>query len=177
MSLLAKRYAEALLALGRQHGALDAVAAQVATMHECLASPAARAVLTSPDLTGPQRGELLGKLTAGAHPLVRNLVGVLEHRHRLAVLFDLHHELRQLMMHERGEVEGVVETPRALAEAEMNALGALAAKLSGKKVSLTQMHRPEVLGGVRLRVGNVLYDGSLQAALAQLGQRLLQTAI
>ena len=177
MSLLAKRYAEALHALAKAQGATDAVAAGARAVHDSLATSAARDVLLSPDLTREQRGALLGKLTAGSHALLVNFVGVLQQRHRVEVLFDFYPALRDLIMAERGEVEGVVETPRALGEADMSTLGELAERLSGKKVSLTQRHRPEVLGGVRLRIGNVLYDGSMQASLAALEQKLLQASI
>ncbi len=177
MTLLAKRYAEALHALAKAQGATDAVAAGAQAVHDALATPAAKDVLLSPDLAREQRAAMLGKLTAGCHQLLQNLVGVLVQRHRVEVLFDLYPALRDLIMAERGEVEGVVETPRALGEADMTALGTLAERLSGKKVSLTQQHRPEVLGGVRLRIGNVLYDGSMQAALADLEHKLLQASI
>jgi F0F1-type ATP synthase delta subunit len=59
----------------------------------------------------------------------------------------------------------------------MAALTGLAARLSGKKVTLTQVLAPELLGGVRLRLGNVLYDGSVLASLQQMQDRLLQASI
>jgi F0F1-type ATP synthase delta subunit len=42
---------------------------------------------------------------------------------------------------------------------------------------LTAKHNPELLGGVRLIVGNVLYDGSLRAALTQLQDKLQQSSV
>lgn len=177
MTLLAKRYAEALYALSKQHGVADAVAAQVQAMHGVLTTPGARALFTGPNVSREQRLAMLGKLTAGSHPFVANLVGVLDRRHRLEVLFDLHPALRVLVMRDRGEVEGVVETPQVLGEAEMASLTELARRLSGKTVHLVQKHKPELLGGVRLCVGNVLYDGSLQASLVLLERRMLQSSL
>lgn len=177
MTLLAKRYAEAVHSLAKAQGVTDVVAEQLGTLHAALASPQARLVLTSPDVSSERRRAVIAKISAGSHALVQNLLGVLQQRHRIAVLFDLYPALRELIMAERGEVEGVVETPRALGEDAMSALTDLANRLSGKRVSLTQKHRPDVLGGVRLCIGNVLYDGSLQAALADLEQQLLRAAI
>lgn len=176
MTLLAKRYAEALHALCKQQGVLDAVAQQVAGMHAVLCTPGARDAFLGPQAASV-RSSLLGKLTSDCHDLVKNLVAVLAHRRRLAVLFDLHPALRELVLADRGEVEGVVETPRLLEQAEMAALTSLAGRLSGKTVHLVQKHKPELLGGVRLCVGNVLYDGSLQSNLAQLGQRMLAASL
>lgn len=177
MSLLAKRYAEALFALATQQGAVDAVAADLAAIDAALAAPAARALVNSPDVKPEERARVLDKLTQGRGQLVRNTVGVLQHRRRLEVLFDLFPEFRTLVMAARGEVEGVVESAHALGADELGSLEALAGRLSGKKVKLTVAIRPEVLGGARLRVGNVLYDGSLQSQLGQLAQKLAQATV
>lgn len=177
MTLLAKRYATALHVLATQQQAVDAVAADLAAVHAALASPAARALITSPDVTAAECAGVLGKLVAGRHTLVQNLVGVLQHRRRLDVLFDLHPAYRALMMAARGELEGVAETAHPLGADELAALTALAGRLTGKKVQLTVAQRADLLGGVRLRLGNVLYDGSLRASLDQLQQKLQQSAI
>lgn len=177
MSLLANRYATALHRLAGAAGAVEAVAADVRALHAELASPAARALLTSPDVSAVERSAVLQKLAKGRHPLVQNLLGVLEHRRRLEVLFDLHAALHALLLADRGEVEGVVETPRPLDAAQLQGLAAVAGRLSGKKVTLTTAIRPELLGGVRLRIGNVLYDGSMLASLEQLEGRLLQASL
>jgi F-type H+-transporting ATPase subunit delta len=177
MSLLAKRYAEALFALANQQGAVDATATELAAVHAALASPGARALLTSPDVKPEERTRVLDKLSQGKGALVRNVFGVLQHRRRLEVLFDLHPAFRDLVMAARGEVDGVAESAHPLAADEVASLEALAGRLSGKKVKLTVAIRPDVLGGVRLRVGNVLYDGSLQSQLGQLAQRLAQASV
>jgi len=177
MTLLSKRYATALHRLAMASGAADAVGADVLALHRDVSSPGARALLTSPDVREAERLAVLGKLGAGRHQMVQNLIGVLQHRRRIEVLFDLHPEYHALALAQRGEVEGKVETPHALGAAEMASLTVLAGQLSGKKVTLTQELRPALLGGVRLRVGNVLYDGSMQQALQQLEQKLMQASI
>lgn len=177
MTLLAKRYATALLSLAKAAGAVDAVGADLRTLHAALASPAARALLTSPDVTMAERGSLLQKLGAGRHTLVQNTIGVLQHRRRLEVLVDLYPAFRTLQQIEHGEIDGIAEAPHALDAGELAALTELAGRLSGKKVTLSTQIRPELLGGVRLRLGNVLYDGSLQASLDQLATRLRQASV
>lgn len=177
MTLLAKRYAEAVYASAKGQGAVDAVAADLHAVQQSLASAAAQSLLTSPDVTPAERAAILDKLVAGRHALTKNLVGVLQHRRRLEVLFSIHDAFRTLLMAERGEVQGVAESAHALAADELAALTTLAGRLSGKKVQLTATVRPELLGGVRLVVGNVLYDGSLRAALDQLQHKLAQAPV
>lgn len=176
MTLLAKRYAAALHALATEQNVVDAVGKDLAALHAALALPGARALVSSPDVTASERSALLGKLCGGSD-LLRNLVGVIQQRRRLEVLFDLYPAYRDLVMAAQGEIEGVAESAHALDAGELAALAALAGRLSGKKVPLTAALRPELLGGVRLRIGNVLYDGSLRAALDQLEQKLSQATV
>lgn len=174
MTLLAKRYATALFALAKDKGVTDAVASDLAELHGELHAPHAGDLLTSPDVAADERVGILAKLTAGRHDLVANLVGVLQHRRRLEVLCDLPAAFRELYMDDRGEVEGTAESAHPLDEQELKSLTELACRLSGKQVVLTATHVPDLLGGVRLYVGNVLYDGSLRAALNQLQDKLQQ---
>ena len=177
MTLLAKRYATALFALAKDKGAVDAIASDLSQLHGELHAPHAAALLTSPDVHVEERQQILNKLTAGRHELVANLVGVLQHRRRLEVLADLPTAFRELLMADRNEVSGVAESAHPLNEEELKALTELACRLSGKKVTLTAKHRPDLIGGVRLVVGNVLYDGSLPAALNQLQNKLQQSIV
>lgn len=177
MSLLGKRYATALLLAARGAAAVDRIGDDLETLHGALLEPAVRALLTSPDLKGTEREAVLEKLGAGRHPLVQNLLQVLLRRRRLEVLFDLQPEWRALVMAERGEADGTVETPRPLGAEETRRLAEVAERLAKKKVALRVEVRPELIGGVRLRVGNVLFDGSVKSALDQLEQRLLQVPV
>lgn len=177
MTLLAKRYAVALFTLAVDKGVVDAVADDLVRLHAELSDPAARQLLTSPDVSASERQGVLDKLVAGRHQYVENLVGVLQHRRRLEVLAELPAAFRELWMASRGELEGVAESAHPLDAAELTQLTALAGRLTGKQVLLSAAHRPELIGGVRLKLGNVLYDGSLRAALEQLETHLQQTTV
>ncbi len=177
MSLLARRYATALFLAARGKGAQEAVAQDLQALHGTLNAAATRALLASPDISGAERSALLDKLAAGRHPLVGGLLKTLQHRRRLEVLPDLHPAYRHLLMADKGEQDCVVETARPLDQEQLAQVEALAAKLSGRRVRVTVAVRPELLGGVRLRIGNELYDGSLSTALEQLERNLMQAAI
>jgi F-type H+-transporting ATPase subunit delta len=177
MSLLAKRYAGALFGLAAEQGVAERVAADLDALHRDCAAPGSRALLLSPDIGAAERGIVLEKLGHGRHRLVQNLIGVLQHRRRLAVLGDIAPTFHALLLEHRGELEGTAEVARPLDQAQLGQLAALASRLSGRQVTLKSALRPELLGGVRLVVGNTLYDGSLRAALDQLEQALLQATL
>lgn len=176
MSLLARRYATALHLAAKEQGAADQVLDDLTAVHAALAAPLL-SMLQSPDLTADERQRVLATLGRGRHQLVQNLLQLLQHRHRLEVLPALQPAYRELVMQERGQQDGVVETPLPLDQDELMHLQQLASRLSGKQVSLTTKLRPELIGGVRLLVGNVLFDGSVKSALDQLEQQLLQARV
>ena len=177
MTLLARRYASALFLAAREQGAVADVGKDLAALHPVLAAPAARAVLLSPDLKTEERQRLLERTAQGRHPLVQGLLRTALQRRRLELLPDLQPAFRELELQERGEVEGVAEVARPLDAADLQQVTALAQRLAGKKVILRVEVHPGLIGGLRLRLHNELYDGSVSTALAQLEQRLMQAAI
>lgn len=177
MSLLARRYANALFLAAREQGAIAAVGKDLEVLHHALSAPGAKAVLLSPDLKAHEREGLLERLAQCRHQLVKGLLNTALHRRRLEMLPDLQPAFRHLELKERGEVEGVAETAKPLDAGDLAQVEALAQKLAGKKVMLRVEVKPELIGGLRLRLGNELYDGSVSSALEQLERKLMQVAI
>ena len=77
----------------------------------------------------------------------------------------------------RGKVVGVVETAKLIDEAGIKVLEAHAAKLTGKNVTLEVEFNSDLIGGVRLRLGNTLYDGSVATILEDLERSLMEAPI
>lgn len=177
MSLLAKRYATALHLAAKAAGAVEQVEGQLQSLHLGLQDRAVRDLMVSPDVGEQQRDAVISKLSAGMHPLVANLMRVAQRRRRLSVLSDISPAYSRLCMQERGEIEGIVQTPKPLSAADMQTVQATADRLSGKKCRLSVEVRPELIGGIRLILGNVSYDGSVQSTLRQLEQQLLQANV
>lgn len=177
MTLLAKRYASALHLAAKAGNAVPQVESDLMALHAALQDRAVLGLLTSPEVAQGQRQRVVEKLGQGRHALVQNVLAVALQRRRQQMLPDLYPAFRALCMQERGEVEGVVETPRKLGPDDLARLAELAKGLCGKKCLLEQRERPELIGGVRLIVENVLYDGSVLSSLQQLEQKLLSASV
>lgn len=177
MTAIARRWARALFEVSEARQVIDAVAGELASLDEILADAELRAIVTRAELPGSVVHKIVERLAEGRHELVRNLLVAIGTRRRLPVLVDLRAAFDSLVLASRGEVTGTVESARALGAAELAGLEAAAAKLSGKKVHLTVRENPGLIGGVRLRVGNTLWDGSVVAALEGLRERLLEVPI
>lgn len=173
MSLIAHRYAKALFLAATEKDAVDAVDRDLITFGAALENEEIRGILLNPDTGEDTRSKALQKLAAGGHELTRSLIGVLLRRRRVEVLPELPDAFRALVRASRNEADGVIESARELAPEQIAELEKVAARLSGKTVTLTQRVMPELLGGVRLRVANTLYDGSVATALQELEQQLM----
>lgn len=184
MGATARRYAQALFAAASGQNAIDAVLDELAALDAALANPETRTVALSPEVPSSVRRRALAKLTAHAHVLVRNLVQVLIERRRESVLLELEPAFRALVQAARGELTGVIETARPLGDQEVAAIqrtvGNLLQQSLGRhfqKTVLSVAVNPDLIGGVRVRVGNTLFDRSLRSALEELNERLLGAQI
>lgn len=175
MSLIAQRYAAALFEVAQTRGHTQAVAADLEQLHAALGTPEGRAFLTDPRVSAKTLADLLDRAMASGSESTRSFLRVLRERRRTAILPDLHAEFAALVRAKAGEAIAKVETARPLGDAEREALRKHLSRLSGKQVVLEVRDNPELLGGVRARIGNTLYDGSLLGELEALQQKLLQT--
>ncbi len=178
MSLLARRYAGALFAAARERDAVDAVVADLAAIDAVLADDGIRRAIASPEISAATRGKVLERLGEGRHELTRNLLGVLQHRRRAAILPELREAFDADVRESRGEVVGIVESARALGQADLDEVERLAGRLAGDRtVFLTLRENPSLIGGIRLKIGNTLYDGSVATKLDELHKRLMEAPI
>ena len=181
MSRIAQRYAKAIFDVAKDAGAVDAVDADLAHVASALRDPELGSTVLSPDTRNAVRARILekvlGSATGGGHPLTKNLLGVVLHRRREAVLSELSAAFKRLLHESRGKVIGLVETARSIDEADLQALEARATELAGKNVTLEVKINPELIGGVRIRVGNTLFDGSVATALEDLERALMEAPL
>jgi F-type H+-transporting ATPase subunit delta len=177
MSLLTQRYAKAIFEVAEKAGAVDAVAGDLARLSTTLSDPALGGPILSPDTKAEARERVLQSILGDAHDLTRNLVGVVLRRRREAVLPDLASEFAAMQRAARGEVLGILESAKPVDELAVREMENRAATVAGKKVTLEVNVDEELIGGVRIRLGNTLYDGSVATAIEDLHRRLMDAPI
>ena len=178
-SATARRYARALFAAASGQDAVDAIAEELAGLHASFADEATRTLVLSPEVPAGVRRRSLEKLTGHSHPLLRNLVQVLLERRREAVLPELQPAFAAMVRESRGELVGRIETARPLDQEQSAALQKAIARLFPRAsgIQFQESMNPGLIGGVQVRVGNTLFDGSLRSALEELNERLLGAQI
>lgn len=172
---VARNYAEALLALGERHQAVAAYGALLDVVAGAVTSaPKLEAILASPRIPKERKKQLFREALAGhaPAPFVRFLEAVVQ-RGRQGLVRDIAREYEQLVDVHLGRVHAGVTTAHQV-DAEMaEAIAAALAKMVGKEVLPHFRTDPKLLGGLVVRIGDRVLDGSLRRRLLRLRYRML----
>lgn len=172
MSAIASRYARAFADVVFAHN-LDANQAQqqLADLAELVRdSQELRRVLENPAVPHPQKIKLLDAVVGrlGGSQQVRNCAAILVDKRRIGLLPEIAEQLKAEINERLGFAEAEVATSRDLSADERSALEQQVSKLTGKKVRARYQRDPQLLGGVVVKVGSTIYDGSVRGQLQRL---------
>lgn len=174
---IAARYVNALFTLAAEQKALDAVAEALAALGKLLADSADfTALCHSPVLSRVAKMQAVEAIAKKIklQPLVAQLLTVLANNQRLSVLPAVITEFAARMRDHHGEVVADVATATKLDAATEKSLTSNLSKYTGKKVVLRVQEKPEILGGLTVRIGGMMIDASVSGKLARLKDRLSQ---
>lgn len=173
-SLIAERYAKALLRAAQAEKALDVVGIQAQGLSQALqGAEGAQRFLADPTAEpGAKLAVMVAAFEGGPHAVFNSfLAAVLEHkRERFLPLILL--SFIKLYDEAEGRGEGSLGTARPLAAGEVKLLEAELSRRLGRQVTLKPYTEKELLGGAVLRLGDTVYDASLSSRLKRLGQLL-----
>lgn len=166
---IARRYAKALLALGRDDGLVDRLGDDLARFERALAGDVGD-VMSNPVFTQAERRGVLDKVLPGLalHPTTMNFLRLLLDKNRFAALSDIVREYRALADDEAGRVRALVTTATELSPALREQVTQALIGATGRKVVLETKVDPALLGGMVARVGSRVYDASLRTRLERL---------
>ena len=174
---LARRYAKAIIEIGREHKNLDKMGADLRSLAKAMTdSPELVTVLTNPAIRRGDRRRVIDALLQriGTQPLTQNLVYLLLDGERLASLTAISREVDAMIEALAGRIAVEVTSAKPLDAAELSQITIALEKLSGKKVAITKREDASLLGGVVAKLGDVVYDGSLRTQLRTLRDELIK---
>ena len=130
-------------------------------------------VLANPELSRQQKAELMLDIGGGhLSEEGQNLVKLLAENGRIGVLPEIAEAFEYAKAEHEGSVDVEVTTAFALKPAQEEALASALKKKLGREVRITSHEDPELIGGFRLRAGDMVIDGSVAAQLSQLAHEL-----
>jgi F-type H+-transporting ATPase subunit delta len=171
---VALRYAQGLLEAARVEDVVAGVAESYAAVDKAVAaSPGLIAFLEGPQVSEDEKRELLDRLFAGrVEPVLLRFFRLLVDKNRIEHLVDIGREFARLAEKAQGYERAVVITAVPLPGDLEFALSERLSRLTGAKIIMEKRVRPEVLGGVSVRIGDEVIDGTLRTQLALLRDHL-----
>ena len=169
------QYANALADVALQQGAAEPVLKQLNDFAGAYAESAElRNFLASPAVTPKEKHAVTEKLSArlGASKILRNfLFLVIDHR-RTLMIPELAEAFEAVIRERQGVAEAEVTSATEMSAAQKKTLGQSLEKKTGKKIEARYAVDAKLLGGVVVRIGDTVYDGSLRHRLNEMRAKL-----
>jgi len=174
----ARRYAEAVFQLAVRDDDVARWRADLAAAVAAVGESRVARVLADRGLAFEARQHLIEAVMGSAiRTPVRNLALLLLQRGRLESLPGVLAEFVRLDNARQGIVTATATSAVPLEPAEVRELTARLEQLTGGSIELSQRVDPALLGGVQVRLGDRLIDGSVRGRLERLRHRLASGAL
>jgi len=178
LSTIARPYAQGLLKaaveakLGKEQA--EELACCVDAIAQAVASPDMAQIVGDPKVTDDALYDAVaGTLGADAPELALNLLRVVVENARLEAMGEIARQFREIKNLSEGVADAYIETAFEMKAAEIEALVAsLGSSFPGVKLTPVVTVNKDLIGGVRVRVGDRVLDGSIRTRLAQMQESL-----
>ncbi len=171
---VAARYAGALFAVADRNGILDAVATDLELMRRFLAEvPHLRAIVMEPLVSDTRKNKVADeafgdRVTAAS----LNFLKLLIRKRREDLLDECAREFGILLAAKNNTADAEVSSAVPLTPAQAEKLTAGLQTLTGKTIKMTMSVDPALVGGIVVRIGDTVMDGSVRGKLERLERQL-----
>ena len=166
-STVARPYAEAAFKLAEGSGALAKWAEMLAALATVSQDPRVRAAVGDPNLSDAKvAGLFISILSLSGEG--ENFIRVLAENGRLDLLPEIHTQFHALRNEREGVIEAEVVSAFELSGAQLADLVQRLEKKTGRKVKAKVQLDKELIGGIKVVLGDKVIDGSARAQLGAL---------
>ncbi|MCA9409685.1 MAG: ATP synthase F1 subunit delta [Candidatus Omnitrophica bacterium] len=176
-SVLAQRYGEGLFRVVRETGKYQEVAAELASFLSLIqTSPQVKDLMENPVYGTSERLSFLEgvKEKANFSETTHGLLYVLIERNRIEHLESILQSFEDLYRDELGLVSAEVTVASEIDAAAQAKIKELVHALTQKSPELDIKTDPDIIGGLKIKVGNTILDASLKSKLERMHQALLE---
>jgi F-type H+-transporting ATPase subunit delta len=172
-----RRYADAAFEIALRDGTVETWRKELDSAAEVSAETELGRVLANPAIPLDERVKVAEEVFASITGPTRNLILLLVRRRRIEQLPRVAAEFRRLDDQRNGLTHATATSAAPLGADEIRAITARLEELTGGKVALETAVDPSLLGGVVVRVGDRLLDGSVRGRLERLRNQLASGAL
>lgn len=172
---LSQKYAKAVFALAVEENKLTEFGAQLAEASQVIANHAELAAfIKNPQVKAEAKRNVFARLfQEGVSPMIYNFFMLLIDKHRESLLGEIAGEYKKLANAAQGIVEAKVTVAEKLSEAQRAKLVKKLQETTGKTVVIETKIDKSIIGGVVVRIGDKLIDGSVMRQMQSLKTQLL----
>ncbi|WP_332691989.1 F0F1 ATP synthase subunit delta [Halalkalibacter lacteus] len=173
---VANRYAFALFQLANEKKQLDKVNNELKTIKEVVeTTPELVSYLDHPKVTTKQKQEFVQKQFSGSvSELSLHTLLLLIERKRTDILVPMVNKFKDLAYEAQDVAEATVYSVKPLTDAEQAEIAKVFAKKAKKsKLEVKNIVDSELIGGIKIRIGDRIYDGTLKAQLDSMKRKLV----
>lgn len=174
-TIIAKRYANALFQLGQEQSKLEQMETELRTLREVYRhNHELVTFLQHPRVTVDQKKKLVNDSFNTFSTEIVNTLKLLIDRHREEIVPEMIEAFIIKMNDAKGIADATVYSTRELSDQEKKRISeTFAPKVGKRSLNLTNIVDSSILGGMRLRVGNRIFDGSVSGKLSRMERKLV----
>jgi F-type H+-transporting ATPase subunit delta len=174
---IAEVYSRALFDAAKDNGALDEVHEQLAQFTDELEqSRELQVFFFSPYFSSEEKKDGVGRLIEGGDDYFVNFLELLAEKHRMPAIFRIRREFEALWQEENKLLPVQVTSAVELDRQVLDEIGRRIEEQTGRRVDLSAAVDPHVLGGLVVRVGNMVLDASIRMKLERLRKQVARAA-
>jgi F-type H+-transporting ATPase subunit delta len=177
MEEIAEVYSRALFEAAQENGVVERIHEELGEVDDALREDRElRLFFFSPYFTSEEKKEGVSRVVDGADERLVNFLELLAERHRMPLLPRVRRQFEGMWAEENKllavSVTSAVELDKSLVEE----IGERIQDQTGRRVELSANVDPEVLGGLVVRVGNMVLDASVRNRLEELRKQVAKAA-
>ena len=173
MEEIAEVYARALFEVAEERDLLDPIHDELTQFSDALSeNRQLQTFFFSPYFSTEEKKAGLKKAVTGADPAFMNFLEALIERHRMPALFRIKDRYQDMWEDARDLLPVEVTSAIELDSSTVASIGKRIGEQTKRTVELKSTVDPDILGGIVLRVGNVILDASIRNRLEQLRKQV-----
>ncbi|MDQ3571629.1 MAG: F0F1 ATP synthase subunit delta [Actinomycetota bacterium] len=177
MEEIARVYGDALFDVAKEAGNLDEVREQLGQVADAIDEDRELQIFFfSPYFSSSEKRDAIAGMISGAAPELQNFLELLAEKHRMPAIFRIRRVVDELWAIENRRLEVRLTSAVDLDPSVVERVGKEIERKTEKKIDLQSTVDEDILGGVVLRVGNMVLDASLRSKLEKLRKEVASAA-
>lgn len=162
---IARPYAKALFGLAQEKNQIESWLGGLKDLVSVVQQEKVAAFIEQPEKSASEKVEVLAGLVGLSNPNLKNFVSVLAEQKRLQILPEVYAQFQDLTLALNHTKRAVIYSAYPLSNAQLEDLTADLQKRFGTNLEAVAKVAPELIGGVKVEIGDQVLDLSLQGKL------------